>query len=79
MKIDKWKLYRISKKLLMLSKAVKKLDINDTNENYRTDTSIPGMSIFIYDREERIIMLMKRYNLDEFDAEILDILLRETK
>ena len=79
MKIDEEELYQISKKLLMLSKAVKKLDINDINENYRRNTSLPGVSIAIYDKETRISLLMQTYSLDEFDAEILDILLREVK
>lgn len=79
MKIDKEQLNQISKKLLMLSKAVKKLDIDDINENYRRDTRIPGISIAIYDKETRISLLMQKYNLDEFDAETLDIFLREVK
>ena len=77
MKIDKEELNQISKKLLMLWKAVKKLDIDDINENYRRNTSLPGVSIAIYDKETRISFLMEKYIIDEFDAEILDILLRE--
>lgn len=79
MKIDKKQLNQISKKLLMLSKAAKKLDIDDINENYRKNTSIPGVSIAIYNKETRISHLMQKYNFDEFDAEILDILLKEVK
>lgn len=78
--IDKWKLYRISKKLLMLSKAVKKLDIDDINEIYsRGCDSVTGVSFAFYDWETKISHLMEWYNLDEFDAEILDILLRDVK
>lgn len=75
MKIDKEKLYKISKKLLMLSNTVKKLDIFDINENYKEIDCFPYPSHYAYDKGTRISFLMETYNLDEFDSEILDILL----